>query len=185
MKKVEDVDPDKVSIDLLRQAEELIERCNRHDKKKNLLLSKPAKSHHRNMIKKDFGIVRGFVQETNIVPRSSELFELSQQEFGILGQKIHSRRNKASFKSFDVFKSDARKIALVETVFEDENKLGKFFFACSCDDSRFPSGCKGKACLHVVVAMIEAGMIKTRAKDRKISNYHHRKGAAKKNTKQN
>ena len=70
MKKVEDVDPDKVSIDLLRQAEELIERCNRHDKKKNLLLSKPAKSHHRNMIKKDFGIVRGFVQETNIVPRS-------------------------------------------------------------------------------------------------------------------
>ena len=41
------------------------------------------------------------------------------------------------------------------------------------------------ACLHVVVAMIEAGMIKTRAKDRKISNYHHRKGAAKKNTKQN
>ena len=106
------------------------------------------------MIKKDFGIVRGFVQETNIVPRSSELFELSQQEFGILGQKIHSRRNKASFKSFDEFKSDARKIALVETVFEDENKLGKFFFACSCDDSRFPSGCKGKACLHVVVAMI-------------------------------
>ena len=88
-------------------------------------------------------------------------------------------------KSFDEFKSDARKIALVETVFEDENKLGKFFFACSCDDSRFPSGCKGKACLHVVVAMIEAGMIKTRAKDRKISNYHHRKGAAKKNTKQN
>ena len=54
MKKVEDVDPDKFSIDLLRQTEELIERCNRHDKKKNLLLSKPAKSHNRNMIKKDF-----------------------------------------------------------------------------------------------------------------------------------
>ena len=121
MKKVEDVDPDKVSIDLLRQAEELIERCNRHDKKKNLLLSKPAKSHHRNMIKKDFGIVRGFVQEITIVPRSIELFELSQQEYGRLGQKFHSRRNEASFKSFDEFKSDARKIALVETVFEDEN----------------------------------------------------------------
>lgn len=71
-KKVEDADPDKVPIDLLRQAEELIERCNREDKKKNLLLSKPAKAHHRNMIKKDFGIVRGFVQETNIVPRSTE-----------------------------------------------------------------------------------------------------------------
>ena len=83
------------------------------------------------------------------------------------------------------FKSDARKIAFVETVFEDENKLGKFFFACNCDDSRFPSGCKGKTCLHVVVAMIEAAMIKTRAKDRKISNYHHKKGASRKNTKQN
>ena len=50
----------------------------------------------------------------------------------------------------------------IETVLEDENKLGKFFSACNSDDCRFPSGCKGKPCLPVVVAMIEAEMIKTR-----------------------
>ena len=66
-------------------------------------------SHPRNRIKNDLGILRGSVQETNIVPRSIKLFDLSQQEFGRLGQKIHSRRNKASFKSCDESKSDARK----------------------------------------------------------------------------
>ena len=51
-------------------------------------------------------------------------------------------------------------------------------FACKCDaEPKLPSGCKGKECVHVTTALIQAGKIKIRAADRRICGYHHQKGS--------
>ena len=60
---------------------------------------------------------------------------------------------------------DSKSIAMVKTVFDDQ---GEPFFACSCDDQFLPSGCKGKVCVHMVMALIKSGKITVRAKDRNI-----------------
>lgn len=169
--------PEKVPLNLLQMAEDLMEKC----AAEKLLLSKPSQPHHRNLVKHDSGVVRGLVKETNIVPRLNAQFEMTKSEFGILGQKIHSRRSRITYESFDEFKNDSKSIAMVETVFDDQDDS---FFACSCEDTFLPSGCKGKVCVHVVIALIKAGKITVRAKDRRISNYHHSKGQAKRNRNQ-
>jgi hypothetical protein len=179
-------DPEKIPVKIVKFAEETMANCKNGDKKKNLLLSKTTKSSHRNVVKEDFGIVRGFVKEVNIIPRNPELFSLSKEDFAELGQKIHSRRSKLNYKSFDEFSSDSKEIAIVETVFDEKEDPETVFFACNCDSGpKLPSGCKGKECVHVTIALIQAGKIKIRAADRRISGYHHQKGAPMKNKKQN
>ena len=179
-------DLEKIPVKIVKSAEELMAKCNSDDKKKNLLLSKPTKPSHRNIIKEDSGIIRGFVKEVNIIPRNPEQFSLSKEDFAELGQKIHSRRSKLNYKSFDEFSSDSKEIAIVETVFGDKEDPQSVFFACNCDvGPKLPSGCKGKECVHVTTALIQAGKIKIRAADRRISGYHHQKGAPMKNRKQN
>ena len=84
-----------------------------------------------------------------------------------------------------LFTSDSKQIAIVETVFEKQGDPDSGFFACSCDaGSRLPSGCKGKDCVHITIALIQAAKIQIRAADRRISGFHHQKGAPKKNKKQ-
>ena len=102
-----------------------------------------------------------------------------------VGKKIHSM---ITYESFDHFKIDSKSIAIVETVFDDQ---GDSFFVCSCEDYFLPSGYKGKMCVHVVIApiksgriWIKSGKITVRAKDKRISNYHHSKGQAKRMRKQ-
>ena len=174
-------DPDRVPVNLLNAAEELREECNEN----NLLLSKKTRPYHRNLVRQDSGIVRGTVKETNIVPLKPDMFKMSKQEFGVVGQQIHSRMTRISYTSFDEFKSDIESIAMVETVLKQENGSETFIFACSCNDKLFPSGVKGKICVHVVLAHLVAGNIKTRAQDRRISNAHNKKGPGRKNEKQN
>ena len=179
-------DPEKIPVKIVTIAEETMDKCNSGDKKKNLLLSKPTKATHRNIIKEDVGIVRGYVKEVNIIPQNPEQFSLSKEDFAELGQKIHSRRSKLSYKSFDEFSSDSKEIAIVETVFVKKEDPETVFFACNCDDGpKLPSGCKGKECVHITIALIQAGKIKIKAADRRISGYHHQKGAPMKNRKQN
>ena len=134
-------DAEKIPVNILKLAEELIDKCNREDKEKNLLLSKQTKPNHRNMIKTDYGVIRGYVQEVNIIPRNPKFFSKSKKEFAAIGQKIHARRNKVDYKTFDEFKADTKDIAIVEMVFKDKNKQGAVFFACSLD-----SGLKMKRC---------------------------------------
>ena len=108
--------PEKVPLNLLQMAEDLMEKC----AAEKLLLSKPSQPHHRNLVKHDSGVVRGLVKETNIVPRLNAQFEMTKSEFGILGQKIHSRRSRITYESFDEFKTDSKSIAMLETVFDDQ-----------------------------------------------------------------
>ena len=77
----------------------------------------------------------------NIIPRNHKFFLKSKEEFAAIGQKIHARRNKVDYKTFDEFKADTKDIAIVEMVFKDKNKQGAVFFACSLD-----SGLKMKRC---------------------------------------
>ena len=84
----------------------------------------------------------------------------TRKEFATIGQNNHKRRNTIGYKSFDEFKQDSEEIAMVETVFEDGQREGRCFFASNCNSGmKLPSGCKGKVCVHVVIAMIEAGII--------------------------
>ena len=139
-----------------------------------------------NLIKEYTGIVSGVVKEINIIPGKAELFSLSREDFAEHGQKIHSRRNKLNYKSFDEFSTDSKEIAIVEAVFVKKEDPETVFFACNCDDGpKLPSGCKGKECAHVTTALIKAGKIKIRAADRRISGFHHQKGAPMKNKNQN
>ena len=178
----QDFDPEKVPVNILIAAEEIIQKC----KEKKLLLSKPSKKSHRKIVKESNAAVAGYVQEVCIIPRKAELFYKSREEFASVGQNIHKRRNTIGYKTFEEFKQDSEDIAIVELVFEDENKQGKSFFACNCDcGPKLPAGCKGKVCVHVVVALIELGIIKKKAEDRKLSGFHHKKGKGKKNAKQN
>ena len=181
----EKVDPEKIPVSIVKAAEDIMEKCNYRDKKKNLLLSKPTKPSHRNIVKTNLGVVTGYVQELNIVPMNPDLFSKSKEEFGSIGQKICSRRDRLSYKSFDEFTSDSKQIAIVETVFEKQGDPDSVFFACNCDaGSRLPSVCKGKDCVHITIALIQASKIQIRAADRRISGFHHQKGAPKKNKKQ-
>ena len=143
---------------MISQAEDLMDRCNRDDKDKNLLLSKKNKNTHRTVVKKDYGAVRGHVVETNLVPLKDELLGLKKAEFATLGQQIHSRRNSVDYETFDTFKEDMNAVVFVETVFAKENQIEDCFFACNCVRAKAESDVKGKICCHVVVAMIEAGM---------------------------
>ena len=176
-------DPEKISPKVLTQAEMILKKCHRNDKGKNLLMSKKIKSTHRTIIKKDFGVVRGHVVETNLVPLKEELFSMTQKDFGIKGQAIHKRRNNISYDAYDEFKVDFYEVAFLETFFETEDKRGNVLFACSCKYEKLKSGCKGKTCVHVGIAAIEAGLV-TIGDKRRISNSLPTKGAAKKNRKQ-
>ena len=141
-----------------------MKKCDSGEKKKNLLLCTPSKPKHRNTIKEEIGIVRGYVKEVNILLKNPELFSLSKEDFAELGQKIHSRRSKLNYKSFDEFSSDSKEIAIVETVFKEKEDPKTVFFACNCDNGpKMPSGCKGKHCVHNTIALIQAGKIKIRA----------------------
>ena len=72
--------------------------------------------------------------------------------------------------------ADSKEIAVVETVFEEKDSPETFFFACSCAvDPKLSSGCKGKVCEYVAIALIQAGKITTRAADRRLSGFHHQK----------
>ena len=77
----------------------------------------------------------------NIIHRNHKFFLKSTEKFAAIGQKIHARRNKVDYKTFDEFKADTKDIAIVEMVFKDKNKQGAVFFACSLD-----SGLKMKRC---------------------------------------
>jgi hypothetical protein len=70
----EKFDPEKIPVNTIKTAEEIMKKCKSEDKQNNLLLSKPTKSSHRNIVKEDSGLVRGYVKEVNIVPRNSTLF---------------------------------------------------------------------------------------------------------------
>ena len=54
--------------------------------------------------------------QVNIIPRNNKFFLKSKEEFAAIGQKIHARRNKIDYETFDEFKADAKDIAIVETV---------------------------------------------------------------------
>ena len=99
----------KLPVDMVKSAEEMLTKCRNDDKKNTLLLGKAAKATHKNMVKENFGIVRGFVKEINIIPRNPELLCKSKQEFAELGQRIHSRKNKLEYTTFDDF---AKKLPL-------------------------------------------------------------------------
>ena len=62
---------------------------------------------------------------------------MTKSEFGIIGQKIHFRRSRITYESFDEFKTDSKSIAMLETVYDDQ---GDAFFACSYEDNFLPSG---------------------------------------------
>ena len=109
-------DPSKVPKKTISQAEELLEKCHKDEKAKNLLLSKKSKGSHRTLIKHDSGVVRGYVVESTIFPLKEELFASQQKEFAALGQDIHTRRNNIGYDNFDQFKSDSKSVAFVETV---------------------------------------------------------------------
>ena len=157
---------------MVKSAEEMLTKCRNDDKKNTLLLGKAAKATHKNMVKENLGIVREFVKEINIIPRNPELLCKSKQESAELGQRIHSRKNKLEYTTFDDF--------------ADLDNPETVFFACNCSSGpKIPSGCKGKACIHITMALIKAGKITTRAADRRLSNFHHKKGPAGKNRKQN
>ena len=177
-------DPKKVPTKLIEKADELMDRCNRDDKEKNLLLSKKNKSSHRTLVKKNYGAVRGHVVETSIVPVREDLFGIRKGEFATLGQEIHQRRNTVCYKTFDEFTRDINTVVFVETVFEVENQVEGCFFACSCTQAKSSSGVKGKLCCHVVLAMMEAGILKRTPPNPSISNFANKKGAPKKNKKQ-
>ena len=180
------LDPEKIPVNTVKSAEETMKSYKSEEKKSNLILTKSSKSSHRNIVKEDIGVIRGHVKELTIVLRNPELFDKSKEEFAEIGQKICSRRNKLSYKSFDEFRSDSTEIAIVETVLKEKEDPASVFFACSCDPGpKLPSGCKGKECVHIAIALIQAGKIKVRAADRRISGFHHQKGAPKKNRKQN
>ena len=83
------------------------------------------------------------------------------EDFAELGQKIHRRRSKLNYKSFDEFSSDSEEDLLVNVTL----------------DSNYHLGARGKECVHVTTALIRAGKIKIRAADRRICGYHHQKGA--------
>jgi hypothetical protein len=68
--------PENVPIDVLKMAEDTIDKCHRTDKNRNLLLSKLAKISHMTLIKNESGVVRGFL--TNIIARNPELFSASK-----------------------------------------------------------------------------------------------------------
>ena len=63
----EPTDLEKIPVKIVKSAEEIMAMCSSEDKKKNLLLSKPAKPSYRNIIKEETGIVRGVVKEINII----------------------------------------------------------------------------------------------------------------------
>ena len=73
--------------------------------------------------------------------------------------------------------------AMIYTVYVSITDFSKssrtVLFACSCKYERMEFGCKGKACVHVRIADIEAGMVNIGDK-RRISNFSHTKGAARK-----
>ena len=121
------------------------------------------------------------MKDTNIVPRLNQQFEITKLEFGTIGQKIHSRRSRINYQRFDGFKMDSKIIAMVETVFDDKEKA---FLDCSCVDHFLPSSCKGNVRIQVGIALVKSGKVPFRVKDRRISNYHHTRGQAKRNRKQ-
>ena len=167
---------EKLSPKLVSEAETLLDRCNREDPAKNLLLSKKWKENHKTLVKKNFGVVRGHVIETNVFPLKDELLAMKRNDFAALSQDIHKRRNNTAYETFDQFRKDINSVAFVETVFEQEGQVEGCFFACSC----IQAGVKGKICCHVAVAMIEAGIIKKRSSNTPISNFGNKKGAPKK-----
>ena len=118
----EKFDPEKIPVNFIKS----------EDKQNNLLFSKPTKSSHRNIVKEDSGLVRGYVQEVNIVPRNCTLFSKSKKEFADLGQRVHSRRKKLTYRNFDDFAADLKEIAEVETVFEKKHRPETDLFEFDC-----------------------------------------------------
>ena len=174
----------KVSKKLIDEAEVLLDKCRREDKDRNLVLSRKAKQSHKTMVNLDSGYVRGYVVDINVFPEKEDLFKLTQAEFADVASKIFKRRNNASYESFEEFKEDLKKVVFVESVFESKDQAGEFFFACSCFFMRTESGVKGKTCAHVVACLMDVGKIK-RTSNKGISNFSQKRGAAKKNMKQN
>ena len=174
-------DPKKVPAKILKKAEELRSDMHINDKSKNLLLSKKSKEMHKTIVKKDYGAVRGHVVSTIVMPNKDDLFEMTRAEFANVGQKLHVRRNKANYETFEQFSKDMKSIVFVDAGFEDEHRKEGYFVACSCTDDKSESGVKGKMCVHCVVVMMECGIIK---ENTEISNFVNKPGAAKKNEKQ-
>ena len=134
----------KISKKLIDEAEVLLDKCRREDKDRNLVLSRKAKQSHKTMVNHDSGYVRGYVVDINVFPEKDDLFKLPQAEFADVASKIFKRRNNASYESFKEFNKDLKKVVFKESVFENKDQMGEFFFACSCFFTRTELGVKGK-----------------------------------------
>ena len=96
---------------------------------------------HRTMIKKDYGIKRGVVEELTAIPLGTYCI-LERTDVANLAQKTLYKRSDCSWDNFDDYKESAKTICFVEHVVDYET--GKRFLESSCIE-----GLKGSvACVH-------------------------------------
>ena len=108
----ENFDPEKLPVDMVKSAEEMLTKCRNDDKKNTLLLGKAAKATHKNMVKENFGIVRGFVKEINIIPRNPELLCKSSRSLLSLGRGSTPGRTSWSTQYLMTLQVTAKKLPL-------------------------------------------------------------------------
>ena len=102
------------------------------------------------MIKKDYGIKRGVVEELTAFLLGTYCI-LERADEANLAQKTLYKRSDSSWDNFDDYKESAKTICFVEHVVDHET--GKRFLECSCID-----GLKGSAaCVHKLAMEMALG----------------------------
>ena len=128
-----------------KQAEELLEKLDK------FILFRPAKSNDRPIVKKEKGIVRGTLKYVGIFPR--EAYDITTREkFSQDGKALVKRRQTLDYDTFDEFKDDLKKIAVIEVI---EMECGELKLFCNCYTSKSVNGCKGDLCVHVCSKLIQ------------------------------
>jgi hypothetical protein len=138
-----------VSMSTRRKAEELLEKLDK------FILFRPAKSIDRPMVKKEKGVVQGTLKYVGIFPR--EAYDVTTKEkFSQDGKALVKRRQTLDYDTFDDFKDDLRKVAVLEVI---EMEKGELTIFCNCYTSKSVNGCKGDLCIHVCAKLIQQEII--------------------------
>jgi hypothetical protein len=66
------------------------------------------------------------------------------------------RRQTLDYDTFDNFKDNLRKVAVMEVI---EMKKGELTIFCNCYTNKSVSGCKVGMCVHVCAKLIQQGII--------------------------
>ena len=118
---------DKVTQEKLLEANVLLDKWAKPALTRTVL-RRTTNGEHRTMIKKDYGIKRGVVEELTAFPLGTYCI-LERTDVANLAQKTLYKRSDCSWDNFDDYKESAKTICFVEHVVDDET--GKRFLECS------------------------------------------------------